>query len=380
MVYLDNAATSGIKPESVYTAVDHALRCCSGNPGRSGHSLSVAAGRIVEDARIALAGFFGAQDPSEICFTGNATAALNTAILGTVNPGDHIITSSLEHNSVSRPLEYLKTLDCSLSVLPASVETGVDPEDVRRAVRGNTSLVVINHISNVTGTVNDICAIGEICRSYGITFLADAAQSAGSADIDVRKCQIDMLAFPGHKGLLGPQGTGGLYVRKDIPIRPLIRGGTGSFSEQLTQPTERPGALESGTLNVPGIAGLAAGAAFIREVGIRNIHDKEQRLRLRILHGLKEIPGVRLYSPSEQADAGSVISFTMEGFEPSDIAMMLDASFGIAVRSGLHCAPYAHNMLGTISSGGTVRVSPGFFTTDEEIDIFTDAIRELSKI
>ena len=380
MIYLDNAATSAPKPESVYAAADQALRHCFGNPGRSGHAASSAAGRIVEDARALLAGFFGAEEPSEISFTCNATTALNTAILGTARPGDHIITSSLEHNSVSRPLEYLKSQGCSLSVLPASAETGIDPEDVRKEIRSNTSLVVITHISNVTGTVNDISSIGEICQSCGVSFLVDAAQSAGTRSIDVRKDHIDMLAFPGHKGLMGPQGTGGLDVLRDIPIRPLTRGGTGTFSELLSQPEERPSALESGTLNVPGIAGLTAGISFIRETGIRKIHDREQELRLRILRGLRQIPEISLYVPSEQADAGAVISFTMETAEPSDIAMMLDASFGIAVRAGLHCAPYAHSMLGTLSGGGTVRVSPGYFTTDEEIDLFLDAIRELAKI
>ena len=378
MIYLDNAATSGIKPESVYQASDHALRCCSGNPGRSGHDISLAAGNLVEETRLLLSELFNAGDSSCICFTNNATTALNTAILGTVKPHSHVITSSLEHNSVSRPLEYLKSLGCRVTVLPASIESGVDPDEVRKAIGADTSLVVMTHVSNVTGTVNDIASIGRICRDEGIPFLVDAAQSAGSRSIDVQKNNIDMLAFPGHKGLLGPQGTGGLYIRKDLAVAPLTRGGTGSFSESPDQPEERPSAFESGTLNVPGIAGLGAGIRFIKETGIDNIHAREDVLRRLILAGLREIDGVRVYSPSADADAGCVISFTIDCMEPSEVSMIMNSQFNIAVRSGLHCAPYAHSMLGTLQSGGTVRVSPDYFNTEEEINIFLDAVREMA--
>lgn len=379
MIYLDNAATSGTKPEAVYKASDEALRKCSGNPGRSGHKVSLAAGKIVEDARISCAQLLSAEDSSEISFTFNTTGALNTAIYGVARPGSHIITSSLEHNSVSRPLEHLKTLGCDVTVLQASVDTGVDPEEVRAAIRPDTSLIVMTHISNVTGTVNDVRAIGAAAREAGVPFLVDAAQSVGTRNIDVVRDNIDMLAFPGHKGLLGPQGTGGLYVRKGIEIAPRTRGGTGSFSESLEQPSRMPDRLESGTLNVPGLAGLTEGVRFILETGADKICEREALLRNRLYEGLSAIPGITLYSPAPGFDAGCVVSFTLEGMDPAEISMILDAAFDIAVRSGLHCAPYAHTMLGTISSGGTVRVSPDWFTRDDEIEAFIDAISTIQK-
>lgn len=374
MIYLDNAATSGKKPESVYAAMDNAIRNCSGNPGRSGHAVSLAAGRIVEEARVSCAQLLHAEDASEISFSWNTTGALNTAIYGISSPGTHIITSSLEHNSVSRPLEHLKSLGAELTVLSASVDRGVDPDDVRKAIRSNTSLVVMTHISNVTGTVNDIRAIGAVCREAGVPFLVDAAQSIGTRPIDVTKDNIDMLAFPGHKGLLGPQGTGGLYIRKGLDVSPLTRGGTGSFSESPEQPLRMPDRLESGTLNVPGLAGLAEGIRFILATGEEQIRKREDELRRMLYSGLSEIPGVRLYSPQPDCDSGGVLSFAMDGTDPAEIAMILDSGFDIAVRSGLHCAPYAHRMLGTIDSGGTVRVSPNWFTQDEEIVSFIEAI------
>lgn len=378
MIYLDNAATSWKKPETVYEESGRALRECSGNPGRSGHKISLAAGQIAADARLMCARLFGAADPSEISFSLNATSALNTAIFGTVRPGSHIITSPLEHNSVARPLEYLRSLGCSLTVLPASVDTGVDPEDVRNAVRPDTSLIVITHISNVTGTVNDIASVGSVAQEKGVPFLVDAAQSAGTRSIDVKRDHIDMLAFPGHKSLLGPQGTGGLYVKSGLPVRPLTRGGTGSFSELLTQPEQMPDRLESGTLNVPGLAGLSAGIRFILETGIDRIAEKEKALRDRLYEGLAEIPLVTVHAPHPGFDAGNVLSFTIRGMESLDVAAILDSAFDIAVRAGLHCAPYAHRMLGTIAGGGTVRVSPNYFNEIAEIDSFTDAVREIA--
>ncbi len=380
MIYLDNAATSGRKPESVYTAMDNAIRNCSGNPGRSGHAVSLAAGKIVEDARVSCASLLHAEDASSISFTVNTTAALNTAIYGIVKPGSHVITSSLEHNSVSRPLEHLKSLGCELTVLKASLDTGVDPEEVRRAIRKTTSLVVMTHISNVTGTVNDIRSIGAVCREAGVPFLVDAAQSIGTRPIDVSADNIDMLAFPGHKGLLGPQGTGGLYVRKGLDISPLTRGGTGSFSESLEQPLRMPDRLESGTLNVPGLAGLAEGVRFILSTGEDNIRKKEDELRAMLYEGLADVQGIKFYGPGPGCDVGGVLSFTLDGIDPSEIAMILDSGFGIAVRSGLHCAPYAHMMLGTIDTGGTVRVSPNWFTEQSEIEAFVEAISAIREV
>lgn len=378
MIYLDNAATSGRKPESVYVAMDSAVRNCSGNPGRSGHAVSLAAGRLVDDARLNCMKLLHAEDASEISFTVNTTAALNTAIYGIAGPDSHIITSSLEHNSVSRPLEHLKSLGAQLSVIQASINTGVDPEAVRQAIQPNTALVVMTHISNVTGTVNDIRSIGEVCRAAGVPFLVDAAQSLGTRPVSVAEDNIDMLAFPGHKSLLGPQGTGGLYVRKGLEIRPLTRGGTGSFSESLEQPGRMPDRLESGTLNVPGLAGLAAGIGFILETGTEAIREKEENLMNMLRNGLGKISGVKLYSPEPGFDTGNVLSFTVDGMDPAEVSMILDSGFGIAVRSGLHCAPYAHRMLGTLETGGTIRVSPNIFTEISEIDTFLGAIEEIA--
>lgn len=379
MIYLDNAATSGRKPDAVYEAADRALRSCSGNPGRSGHAVSLAAGRLVDDARLCCMRLIHASDASEISFTYNTTSALNTAIYGMAKPGSHIITSSLEHNSVSRPLEYLRSQGAEVTVIEADIDTGVDPGEVRKAIRRDTSLVVMTHISNVTGTVNDIRSIGSVCRGEGVPFLVDAAQSIGTRPIDVEADNIDMLAFPGHKGLLGPQGTGGLYVRKGLDIEPLTRGGTGSFSESLEQPLRMPDRLESGTLNVPGLAGLAQGIRFIMDTGADRIREREDGMRLMLHEGLEGIPGIRIYSPGTACDSGGVLSFTLEGISPADIAMILDSGFGIAVRSGLHCAPYAHRMLGTLDQGGTVRVSPNIFTEDAEIKTFIEAIETIAE-
>ena len=378
MIYLDYAATSGTKPESVYTASDDALRNASGNPGRSGHKVSLKAGDIVAQARLLCCRLFHAENPESIVFCSNATDALNLAIQGSVSKGDHVITSSLEHNSVARPLEHLKDAGVEVTKLKASIETGVDPADVAAAIKENTNLAVFTHISNVTGTINDIAAIGAICREKGVPFLVDASQSAGAINIDVQKMNIDMLAFPGHKCLYGPQGTGCLYIRPGLDIKPLKQGGTGSRSEMLHQPEDRPDKYESGTLNVPGIAGLGAGIEFITDTGIENIHRKDKALTDRLIDGLSKLEGVRIYSPLEHA-RGPVVSITIDGYEPQDISIYLDQVFDIATRSGLHCAPDAHDTIGTLGSGGTVRISPGYFTTEDEIDACIESIGIISR-
>lgn len=326
------------------------------------------------------AALFGAAEAGEISFAYNCTDALNMAVHGVLKPGDHVITSCLEHNSVARPLEYLKSRGViDLTVLPASVDTGVDPEDVRKAFKANTSLVAVTHVSNVTGTVNDVSQIGAVCRENGVRLLVDAAQSAGNMILDVQEMNIDILAFPGHKALFGPQGTGGLYVKKGIMLEPLKQGGTGSFSESLQQPQTVPDRYESGTLNVPGLSGLAAGIEFIRQTGIDNIHKKEKELSEKLLKGFSEIPGVTVYSPSAGMERGAVVSITLEGAEPQDIAMLLDSEFDIAVRAGLHCAAYTHRALGTDINGGTVRFSPGYFTTDDDVEKCIDAVMMIAR-
>ena len=378
MIYLDYAATSYKKPEAVYAAADHALRELSGNPGRSGHGLSLVAGEAVAETRLSLSRLFHAESMETIAFTNNTTMGLNMAIRGIVKPGDHVITSSLEHNSVARPLEHLKDAGVEVTKINADIENGIDPEAVEAAVRDNTSLVVCTHISNVTGTVNDIAAIGEVCRRRGVPFLVDAAQSAGVRDIDVQKMKIDLLAFPGHKCLYGPQGTGGLYVSPEIDLEPFITGGTGTKSELLHQPEDRPERYESGTLNVPGIAGLGKAVEFILQTGVEQIRAREHELTERLLNGLREFDNVNILS-AQGHNRGAVVSITIGGVEPQDTSIYMDQIFGIAVRSGLHCAPYAHETLGTLDKGGTVRISPGYFTTDEEIDACIEAVGIISR-
>lgn len=381
MIYLDNAATGYQKPESVYQAADRALRACSGNPGRSGHRVSLEAGRAVQDARRTLQQLFHTEYAEEISFTLNATMALNQAIHGIARPGMHIITSALEHNSVARPLEYLRSrIGIRLTVLPVSVDEGVDPQQLRNALRKDTGLVVINHISNVTGTQSDLAELGKICREAEIPFLVDASQSAGNHVIDVQEMCIDLLACPGHKGLLGPQGTGILYARKNLQLSPLLQGGTGSFSELLFQPEEVPDRYESGTVNVPGIAGLAAGVRFLLDTGIGEVEKTERALTEQLLEGLSSISGVTVYAPrAGSAHRGAVLSARIEGCDPQEAAMILDSAFGIAVRAGLHCAPYAHRLLDTLDRGGTIRFSPDLFNTPEEIDACIEAVEQIAQ-
>jgi cysteine desulfurase family protein len=377
IVYLDNAATSFPKPDAVYRAADAAMREC-GNPGRAGHRLSVAAGRAVEDARVLLARLFNIAEPRRVCFTLNATDALNLAIKGVLKPGDHAVITSMEHNAVVRPLEALKHRDISYTKVATSPLFGTSPDDVAAAIRGDTRLVIINHVSNVTGTVNDIAAIGHVCRERGVPMLVDASQSAGARPIDVQAMNIDLFAFPGHKGLLGPQGTGGLYIREGIEVAPLREGGTGTRSESRVQPEELPERYESGTMNAPGLAGLAAGVRYILDAGVNAIFTHETELTNTLIHGLNAINGVHLFGPPAGLGRGGVVSFTVDGLEPQEVALALDSAFNIAVRSGLHCAPDAHEMIGTLGRGGTVRASVGIMNTRSDIDACLRAVEALS--
>lgn len=379
MIYLDYAATSCRKPEAVYEASDRVMREVSGNPGRSGHKISLEAGAIVAEARLLCSRLFHAPASETIAFGVNTTEALNLGILGMVEKGDHVITSSLEHNSVARPLEHLKDEGVEVTKIRADLENGVDPDAVEAAIKDNTKLVVMTHISNVTGTVNDIAAIGDVCRRHGVTFLVDAAQSAGVRPIDVQAMKIDMLAFPGHKCLYGPQGTGGLYISPEVDLRPLLTGGTGTQSELLHQPVSRPERYESGTLNVPGLAGLARGVDFILKTGVDAIEEKEYELTARLISGIRQYDNITIWGPQTAKNRAAVLSITIDGYEPQDISIYLDQIFDIAVRSGLHCAPYAHETLGTLDKGGTVRISPGYFTTEEEIDACIEAIGIISR-
>ena len=374
-IYLDNAATSHPKPESVYQAVMHAMREIGASPGRGGHRRSLEAGRLLLRVREAIAALFSIPDSSRIIMTHSATEALNLALRGVLVPGDHVVTTSMEHNSLMRPLAALRASGVEVTIVRGDGTGMVDPADIRRALRTATRMIALAHISNVCGTIQAIDSIGEIAREAGALFLLDAAQSAGSEPIDVIRTGIDLLAAPGHKGLYGPQGTGFLYVSPAVSLKPLLQGGTGSSSTAEEQPMTLPEGFEAGTLNLPGIAGLGAGVEFVLERGVAVIGDKERRLVTLAAKRLAELPEVTLYGPSDPALRGSVLSFTVAGTDPAALAFMLDHSHDIAVRAGLHCAPQAHRTLGAFP-GGTLRMSPGWFSTGEDIAIFCDAVVE----
>lgn len=377
-IYLDNAATSFPKPETVYQAVMNAMREIGASPGRGGHRRSLEAGRLLFKARETIAVLFAIPDSSRIIFTHSATEALNMAVRGALKPGDHVITTSMEHNSLLRPLGVLRQEGVELTMVTADSAGRVDPDDVRAALRPNTRMLAVGHVSNVSGTIQAVDRLAAIAREAGALFLLDAAQSAGHEPIDVVKTGIDLLAVPGHKGLLGPQGTGFLYVAPTAALKPLLAGGTGSSSVSEEQPDTLPEGFEAGTHNLPGIAGLKAGVEFILEHGAAVIGEKERQFVTSAAHQLAAIPGIRLYGPPDPAGRGGLLSFTMGGMDPAALAFMLDSTFDIAVRAGLHCAPQAHRTLGSFP-GGTLRISPGWFTTSEEIAIFCDAVVECSR-
>lgn len=375
-IYFDNAATSWPKPPAVRAALDAYFGEAGGNPGRSGHRMSIAAGRVVLEAREALARLFNIGDPSRIAFTKNATEALNLGILGLVQAGDHVVSSSMEHNSVARPLRYLESQGVDVTFVSCSSAGQLDPDDVRRALRPHTRLLVTTHGSNVSGTLMPIAELATLARARDIPYLVDAAQTAGSVPIDVESLGLDMLAFTGHKGLLGLTGTGGLYCREGLTLRPLMRGGTGSDSDLEIQPEFMPDSYESGTLNVAGLAGLAAGANLLWETGIEQIADHEQELVRRFLNGAPAIPGLTVYGPTDPQLCTGVLSFNLAGFTPSEVGYLLDQQWEIMCRVGLHCAPAAHRTLGTFPAG-SVRFSWGSANTAAEIDLSLAALAEI---
>lgn len=377
MIYLDNAATSWPKPEAVYDTVSDAVRR-GGNPGRGSSEKSRAAAMDISETRAALAQLFHIDEPSRIIFTLNATDAINLALQGILNPGDHVITSQMEHNAVTRPLAYLEDAGVRVTKVETDPVSGASVDAVRDAITPDTKLVVMTHASNVTGALNPIEEIGAVCAKAGLPFLVDASQSAGAIPIDVIKMHIDLLAFPGHKSLLGPTGTGALYVAPTVNPHPLRSGGTGVFSEVRLQPEQLPYYYEAGTPNTVGIAGLAAGARYILERSVSGIYHEEQQMLQKLIDGLTSIPKVTVYGPLASPRAAAV-SFNIEDMDCADVAMILETYYNISVRSGLQCAPDAHRMLGTFDLNGTVRVSPGPFTSDEDIDAFLGAIREISE-
>jgi len=377
MIYFDNAATSWPKPAPVCAALNDYFGDAGGNPGRSGHRMSIAAARVVENARETLADFFHAGDPSRIIFTQNATHALNLALYGLLRPGDHVVTTGMEHNSVMRPLRHLESRGVEISVVPCATDGMLDVQSVQRAIRPDTRLIVTTHASNVAGTLIPVAELGALARQKGVFYLVDAAQTAGAVPVDVQQMRVDLLAFTGHKALLGPTGTGGLYVREGIELTPLMRGGTGSDSAHEIQPQFLPDAYESGTLNVAGIAGLAAGAHFVSEVGVEAVRTHEQKLVAQFLDGASDIPGIALYGPRDAKLQCGVISFNLAAAVPSEVGLILDQSFEIMARTGLHCAPSAHRTLGTFPAG-TVRFSFGWFNTPAEVEIALKALKEIA--
>ncbi len=379
-LYFDNAATSWPKPAEVPAAMERYLSRIGASPGRSGHRLSLDAGRVILEAREAMACLLGADDPLRIVFTKNATEALNIALQGLLNPGDHVITSALEHNSVMRPLRALEAEGVSLSVLPFSDRGGLDPGEIRPAIRPNTRAIVLTHASNVTGAILPIAAAGRIAREQGLVLIVDAAQTAGAVPIAVEEMGIDLLAFTGHKSLFGPPGTGGLYIRAGLEerIRPLTRGGTGSRSEFEEHPLFLPDKFEAGTPNTVGLAGLAAGVTWVLARGVEAIRAREEALAGRFLCGLREIPRIELYGPTEPSQRIAVVSFTISGLTPAEVAQGLDEKFDILSRPGLHCAPAAHRAIGTFPQG-TVRFGFGPFTREPEIDTALEALRTLAE-
>lgn len=377
-VYLDNAASSHPKPESVYLAVNEVLRNIGANPGRAGHTLALKAGQHIAKTRQVLAKLFTIQDPNRIVFTSNATEAINLGLKGLLAPGDHVITSSMEHNSVIRPLRFLETLGIEITIVSGNPEGQIKAQVIEKALRKNTRLLILTHASNVTGGILPIREGAALAHKHGLLFMVDAAQTAGLFPISVTETGIDLLAAPGHKGLMGPQGTGFLYIGPDISLRPLIEGGTGSQSEVEIQPDFLPDRMESGTMNTPGLAGLGAGGDFLLHQGLKTIREKEIALSRMLWKGLKQNKKIRLYGPEQPEERTSTLSFNIADLNPQVVASILDTAYDIAVRPGLHCAALAHRTLGTFPEG-TIRVSPGFFNTENEIDFLLQAITAISK-
>ena len=378
-IYFDNAATSWPKPEVMIKAMVDFNANVGANPGRSGHRLSIEASRIIYNARETIASLLGASDPHSVIFTRNATEGLNTVIRGLLRPGDHVITSSMEHNSVMRPLRALESEGVELCVAQCSGTGDISSDDIATAIKKNTRMIIITHASNVTGTIMPIADIAEMARKNGVILCVDAAQTVGSIPIDVTKDNVDILVFTGHKSLNGPQGTGGFYIRKGLEkmVSPLERGGTGSRSECEEQPDFMPDRFESGTPNTIGIAGLGAGARYVAAMGIEAIRKKEIALTGLFMDGVRLIRGVKVYGDMNPAQRTGLVSFSIDGISPSDISFNLDERFNVMSRPGLHCAPSAHRTIGTFPDG-TVRFSFGIFTTEDEIRTAVKAIETIA--
>ncbi len=377
MIYLDNAATTMKKPDVVIQAVTDAL-CHMGNAGRGGNDASLDASRIVFDTRERLAKFFNAEKPQQIVFTMNSTESLNIAIKGILEKGDHAITTMLEHNSVLRPLYEMQEKGVELTILQADKQVCIDYTDFEKNIKENTKAIICTHGSNLTGNRIDVAKVGEIARRNGVLFVVDASQTAGVFPIDVQSMNIDILCFTGHKGLLGPQGTGGMYVRESVSVKPLLTGGSGIQTYSKTHPIQMPTALEAGTLNVHGIAGLRAAVGYLMETGVDTIRAKEQALMGHFYENVKHIDGVTVYGDFSSMERCAVVTLNIRDYDSGEVSDALMTHYGISTRSGGHCAPLCHEALGTVEQGA-VRFSFSHYNTMEEVDTAIRAVAELAK-
>lgn len=377
MIYMDNAATTMRKPQCVIDAVVRAMSSM-GNAGRGANDASLSASRIIYDTRERLCTLFGGTSPKQVVFTNNSTESLNIAVRGLLKPGDHVVTTMLEHNSVLRPLYEMEKKGVRLTVVKSDEKGRVRISDMEDALCGDTKMIVCTNGSNLTGNYVDIEAVGKIAKAHGVLFVVDASQTAGVFPIDVERMNIDVLCFTGHKGLLGPQGTGGLYVREGIEIRPLKSGGTGVQTYSKSQPAQMPTALEAGTLNGHGIAGLHAALGYLEETGIDAIRKREQALMRKFYEGVKDIPGVTVYGDFESEDRCAIVTLNIGEYDSGEVSDALLTDYDISTRSGGHCAPLMHEALGTVEQGA-VRFSFSHYNTEEEVETAIRAVRELAQ-
>ena len=377
MIYFDNAATTIRKPFCVVQAMTEAM-CTLGNSGRGTHDSALSASRIIYDTRAALAELFGAESPDRIAFTANSTHALNIAIKGVLRPGDHVITTSLEHNSVLRPLYELEDQGVQLTILPADAMGNICYKDFEKEIRSNTRAIVTTHGANLTGNLLDVYRIGAVARKHDLIYIVDASQTAGVFPVDVQNMHIDILCFTGHKGLLGPQGIGGIYVRDGVEIRPLLSGGSGVQTYLRKHPPQMPTALEAGTLNGHGIAGLGAAVRYLRQTGLDTIRQKEQELMWAFYNQVRQIPGITVYGDFSTTNRCAIVSLNVRDYDSGEVSNALYAEYGIATRPGAHCAPLMHKALGSVEQGA-VRFSFSHYNTMEEVKIAVSALQELAQ-
>ena len=377
MIYMDNAATTMQKPKEVAEAVAAAINSM-GNAGRGAHGASLSASRIIYDTRERLCRLFGGESPKQIVFTANSTESLNIAVKGLLEPGDHVITTMLEHNSVLRPLYEMEEKGVSLTIVESDASGNIRYEDIEEAICPGTKAVVCTNGSNLTGNLVDIRRVGEITRKHGVLLIVDASQTAGVFPIDVREMNIDVLCFTGHKGLLGPQGTGGMYVREGLDIRPLKSGGSGVQTYSMAHPSEMPTALEAGTLNGHGIAGLHAALGYLEETGIENIRRREQEVMRKFYEGVRQIPGIKIYGDFQAEERCPIVALNIGDYDSSEVSDELLTEYNISTRPGAHCAPLMHQALGTVEQGA-VRFSFSHYNTDEEVETAIEALRTLAE-